>query len=140
MKKGQIYKFIKHKLSTNPSWQVKGLLAIFDFQTQTEQNAENTIIHNDVGFTGCDAHILTSFAKQWLKRQWLSNKQMSILSHKMPKYWKQIYNISNKQKLEEQTAIWIQEQPAEQLNLNLSSNLPEVQYQPAELVYDSGEE
>jgi len=99
MKKSIIYNFIKQKLATDKKWQIKALLAIYQRQTIEERNSNSTIIHNDVGFSGCDAEILSSFAKQWLSKWFLSPKQAAILAHKMPKYWKQIYDISDKEKL-----------------------------------------
>lgn len=97
--KTQIYDFIKEKLSTDSKWQLKALLEIYKRQTQGERDSNSTFLHNDVGFSGCDAEILSSFAKQYISRRFLSQKQMEILARKMKKYWKQIYDISDKPKL-----------------------------------------
>lgn len=99
VKKSEIKEFVKKKLSTDPKWALHALLKIYDFQTQDEQTAKNTIHHNGVGFTGTDGRILTSFAKQAQKYGRLSDKQMSILFKKIPKYWIQIVKISNVEKL-----------------------------------------
>lgn len=93
--------FIKGKLSTSPAWALKGLLSIYDYQTETEQNYGATIEDNGVGFTGVDAEILSSFAQQYVKRNSLSPKQMQLLFKKMPKYWRQIMMISDPEKLEQ---------------------------------------
>lgn len=80
---------------------VRGLIFIFKHQTTEEQQAEQTVEHNAVGFTGPDGEILTSFAKQCLRwyavapedRQYphpLSDKQFALLAKRMPKYAKQI--------------------------------------------------
>jgi hypothetical protein len=52
-----------------------------------------------VGFTGADGEFLTSLAKQLQKKGYLSPKQMTFVFKKMPKYWKQILNISDEEKL-----------------------------------------
>lgn len=92
--------FLKKKLSTDKVWAQKALLKIFEAQTEDEVYFETTKEYNKVGFTGVDAEILTSFAKQLKNRGFLSPKQMTILFKKMPKYWHQIANISNKEKLD----------------------------------------
>ena len=135
MKKKDLYGYIKHMLATNKTWQTRALVTIFDRQTETEKAAESTMLHNNIGFTGCDGQILASFAKQWLNRKWLSAKQFSILNRRIPRYWHQIYEISDKTKLETQAISWVQEH-SEQMNLIIRDNKPE------ELVahYESEEE
>jgi hypothetical protein len=95
----QVKSFIKGKLAKDPKWIQNALLKIFEKQTDDEKLIEATTDHNGVGFTGVDAEILSSFAKQLKTKGYLSNKQMQLLSKKMPKYWNQIYKISDKQKL-----------------------------------------
>ena len=55
-----------------------------------EQISEDTHYNNGIGFTGCDAPILSSFAKQLLSRGFLTPKQKVYALKKMPKYHKQI--------------------------------------------------
>lgn len=98
--KDEIRDFVKKQLGTNKAWAIKGLLKIFEYQTEDEQEFETTREYNGVGFTGVDAEILSSFAKQYIKRRFLSPKQMTILYKKMPKYWMQIIKIADKRKLE----------------------------------------
>jgi len=97
----EIKEYVKNKLASSEPWMKQALLKIFEFQTEEEKDWESTHFHNGVGFTGVDGKILSSFAKQLQKRGWLSPKQMDILKKKMPKYWKQIIEISDKEKLEE---------------------------------------
>lgn len=97
--KVQLKAFIKDKLSHDRRWQVKGLLAIYDHQTNEEQQLKTTNRFNGVGFTGSDARILSSLATFYQRNKYLSEKQIAILSRKMPKYWQQILNISNIDKL-----------------------------------------
>lgn len=86
--------FVKHKLQTDKAWLVRGLMAIFARQTADEQRVEQTTDRNDIGFNSADSEILTSFAKQWGDRNWLSDKQMAILQRKMGKYAGQLVRIA----------------------------------------------
>jgi hypothetical protein len=96
----EIKNFVKKQLATDKNWALKALIKIFEFQTRTEQEQEVTHENNHVGFTGTDGKIMTSFAKQYTTRHFLTPKQMALLYKKMPKYWMQIIKISDKQKLE----------------------------------------
>jgi hypothetical protein len=81
---------VRNVLREDKAWQVRTMLFLFERQTASEQQAEQTALHNDVGFNSSDATILTSFAKQWLNREWLSDKQMAILQRKIVKYAGQV--------------------------------------------------
>lgn len=85
---------LREKLGTNDAWAIRGLTVIFDYQTADEQNAERTMDHNGVGFTGIDGEILSSFAKQIRTGRKMSKKQMDIIFKKMPKYAKQLDGVA----------------------------------------------
>ena len=95
-----IREYLREKLSTDKKWALHALEAIYDYQTSHEQELETTNEENGVGFSGADAEILTSFAKQYETRKYLSPKQMEIVYKKMKKYWKQVLAISNEGKLQ----------------------------------------
>lgn len=97
--KAQIKEFVKNQLGTNEFWAKQALLKIYSFQTADEQQMETTCEHNNVGFTGTDGEILSSFAKQLTYKGYLSPKQMALVYKKMPKYWRQIIGASNQIKL-----------------------------------------
>jgi hypothetical protein len=88
-------KEIQEKLRENDLWVMRGLLAIYARQTEDEKNAEVTKHHNRVGFSGADATLLSSFAKQIQKRGSLSVKQMLWARKKMLKYAGQLAKIAN---------------------------------------------
>lgn len=92
--------FVKTKLATDIAWMQRGLLKVYELQTDAEQAWGQTSEANGVGFTGTDAQILSSFAEFLKKYKKLSPKQMTILKKKMPKYWKQIIGLSNPVKLD----------------------------------------
>ena len=91
--------FIRKKLATDTKWATRGLLVIYNRQTEDEQRVDETKHHNNIGFTGYDAPLLSSFAKQYMQRKWLSFKQVTILKKRISKYCQQIYELSDKTKL-----------------------------------------
>jgi hypothetical protein len=94
--------FVKTQLGSNKKWALQALTRIFkENQTADEQVSEITRHDNGIGFSGADGDILSSFAKQWIKWNRLSDKQMKIVFKKMPKYWKQVIQMSDSSKLEE---------------------------------------
>ncbi|UCG54228.1 MAG: hypothetical protein JSV32_06455 [Dehalococcoidia bacterium] len=94
-----VKEYLRDKLSTNDAWALRCLEVIYDHQTPGEQVAETTNCDNGIGFTGADAEILTSFAKQYAKYKKLSPKQMEILKKKTKKYWKQVLELTDQKKL-----------------------------------------
>ena len=92
--KKQLIKMFKEKLATNKTWAVRGLMVIYSAQTEEEQFEGSVRENNGVGFVCMESKILTSFAKQFEKNKSLSEKQMTILFKKMPKYANQLLNIS----------------------------------------------
>lgn len=93
--KKNIKTFLKDQLRTNEAWAKRALLRIYEYQTDYERQAQETTDRNFVGFNGADADILSSFANQLATRGFLSKNQMVVLYHKMPKYWNQIWNLSD---------------------------------------------
>jgi len=81
---------IQELIVTNDAAVKKALLVIFNNQTADERSAEATHDRNNIGFTGVDAKIMTSFAKQLIGRGFLSSKQLAIARRKLPKYWRQL--------------------------------------------------
>ena len=75
--------FVRQMLEANANWAKRALIRIYDNQTDNEKVNGNTVEYNGVGFTGCDAEILSSFAEQLKNRGFLSPKQMTILHKKI---------------------------------------------------------
>jgi hypothetical protein len=86
--------FIKTKLLTDQRWLMRGIVAIFEKQTYDEQQTEQTKEHNGVGFTGVDAELMSSFAKQIKAGRTLTTKQLAFAQKKMPKYAGQLLQIA----------------------------------------------
>lgn len=88
--------FIRFQLTNNPKWAVRGLLRIFENQTEDEKVSEYTKHDNKIGFNGTDATLLTSYAKQYLTKGYLTENQMKYVHKKMPKYAAQLERVSSK--------------------------------------------
>lgn len=86
--------FIREKLSVDFNWASRGLIRIYENQTNDEQNSEDVKHNNGIGFTPADGPFLTSLAKQFQTRKFLSPKQTSLLHKKMPKYAGQLERFS----------------------------------------------
>lgn len=82
----EIKSAIRAKITSNSDAAAKAMLKIYANQTSDEQNSESTVYHNNIGFTGNDAEILSSFSKQFQQRGFLSPKQNAILMKKIGKY------------------------------------------------------
>ena len=95
-----IDKFVRSQLSTNRAWALKALVRIFqENQTADEQASQVTREDNGIGFTGVDAPFRSSLAAQYIKRGSLSDKQMGFVLRKMPKYARQVVQMSDPVKL-----------------------------------------
>ncbi len=69
---------------------IGALIRVYSFQTVDEQEWETTSHKNNVGFSGTDANILTSIAKYYDQKHWLSDKQLALVKRKIGKYWSQL--------------------------------------------------
>jgi len=76
---------------------IRGMLRIYDLQTESEQVFGDTHEHNGVGFSGVDGGIMSSFSEFYDKTGFLTSKQMKIARKKMLKYAGQLTKISNKE-------------------------------------------
>jgi hypothetical protein len=96
----QIEGYIKGKLSGNSVWAMRALKILFTLQTEAEKETEMTAERNGRGFNGKDCKILSNIQKQVELKGLLTGKQMEVLFGSLQKYWRQIYECSDKAKLE----------------------------------------
>ena len=100
MTKANLTKYVRHQLATNKHWAVRALVRIFqENQTQDEQNSDSTTHDNGIGFTGTDAQFLSSLAKAQINYGRLTDKQMTFVFKKMPKYHAQVIKMSDQEQL-----------------------------------------
>ena len=95
---------VQGALERSDEFVVHALKAVYARQTADERGAGVTVHSNGRGFTGFDAIILSSFAKQVSKweadseRRFsspLSPKQMATARKMMPKYWAQLIEVAD---------------------------------------------
>jgi len=100
--------YIRTKLVNNERWMLRGMYAIYKYQTAEEQTCEMTRDSNGVGFSGIDGEIMTSFSNQMIKRGFLqkmnhpelgirmffSEKQEKYVRKYMPRYARQLCKIA----------------------------------------------
>ena len=92
--KDSLIKALKTQLATTDRQAIKGLITIYNYQTSEEQCEGYTKEYNGVGFSSIDSDLLSSFAEQYIKKGWLSAKQLSCVKRHMPKYARQLINHS----------------------------------------------
>jgi len=109
--------YVKMRLK-EPKQAIRALVKIYSFQTAEEKATESSRCNNKMGFTGYDAEFLSKLAKQYQEKNWLSKKQIKVVTDIMPKYWRQIVESSNKVKLESQV-LKQKETDEQQLSLKL---------------------
>jgi hypothetical protein len=98
--KMNIQAFVKHKLSTDSVWALRALVRIFtENQTAGEQQMEATTEDNGIGFSGADAEFMSSLAKQYISKGFLSEKQMVFVFKKIKKYSRQVVLMANQDQL-----------------------------------------
>lgn len=86
---------IKDHMKNEDAWLYRGILAIYNRQTDNEQFSGETHDSNGVGFNGVDAPIMSSFAEFLKKTGFLTEKQQVIARKKMMKYAGQLASIAN---------------------------------------------
>ena len=93
--KGWTKNEIKGLIESRDDAVVRGMLRIYDLQTESEKVFGDTHAHNGVGFSGVDGEIMSSFVEFYNKANFLSYKQMNIARKKMLKYAGQLTKIAN---------------------------------------------
>jgi hypothetical protein len=94
--------FIVKALTKSNAWLFRAIVSIFEYQTADEQTAEVTAHDNGVGFSGVDAQMMSSFAKQIIEHgkgnskfaSPLSPKQIELARKRMVKYAGQLLRIA----------------------------------------------
>ena len=86
---------IKELLMTNDKAVARGLVALYNCQTDNEQFGECTTESNGVGFNKFDAELMTNMAKWYIAKGFLTSKQIAIVRKKIVKYAGQLTAIAN---------------------------------------------
>lgn len=86
---------IRKALEGSDVWLAKGLVAIYNQQTPSEQVSGVTAEDNGFGFNGVDADFLSKLAVHYLDHGRLSVSQISYARKKMLKYSGQLAKLAN---------------------------------------------
>jgi hypothetical protein len=106
---------IKEKILTNRTWLERGLIAIYNRQTEDEKEVEETKHLNKIGFSGAHAYIMSSFARQLITRKFLTPKQTELTKKILVHYVGQLTSIANEpaEKVTQQMLMKLKESIAE---------------------------
>ena len=72
----------------------RSIVVIWEQQTYTEQEAGMAVIEDGVGFNKFDAPLMSKYARQLMSTGSLTTYQRKKARSVMPKYWRQLMNIS----------------------------------------------
>lgn len=86
---------IKANLADKDEWLFRGLLAIYDYQTQDEQDVGEAKYLNGVGFSGAHAYFAGQMAQLLKRNVRLSPKQIACTRRIMLHYSEQLARIAN---------------------------------------------
>ena len=93
--------YLQHLLRTNDKALYRAIILIAEYQTPHEVVLEATIEHNNVGFGAVDAEMMTALAFRLKNGGTLTEREKAISRNKMPKYWRQLMNISKRRMQDE---------------------------------------
>ena len=82
--------FIQEQLQYNPKWIERGLVVLYNRQTQDEKENVMTKYENGIGFNGSDVRYLTYCSKWVMSGKSLSGVHLQKCGKMLKKYWKQI--------------------------------------------------
>ena len=83
-------KEIKELIKLDDTYAIGALVKLYSLQTADEQMSNSTEHENGVGFNAFDAMILSDIAKYYMKKGFLSPKQIKLIKPKLYKYTKQL--------------------------------------------------
>lgn len=86
---------IKSLLKNSNAFVIRSLLKLYSYQTDAEQNDDETTEHNGMGFNSYDAKALSGMTKILMKNLIISKSQVSYARTKLMKYSKQLTRIAN---------------------------------------------
>jgi hypothetical protein len=101
--------FLREKVASDDRYLIKGLIAIFECQTQEEKVRNSVSVHNGIGFSRFDVDVLSEISKKLLQagalsaiqnrepvdcNQYLTPYERNVLRKRMQKYVGQLARIA----------------------------------------------
>ena len=102
--------YLQNLVRTNKKALYRSIILLADLQTPEEKVWGATIEKNNVGFGAVDAEMMTSLALRLKCGGELTERELAICRNKMPKYWRQLMNISKRRMENERKALQSQDQ------------------------------
>ena len=90
-KKEEVAKFFHE----NDGFTCRCMVKLYEHQTADERASEETKYHNRIGVRPADARVLSQFTSFYIRRHFLSVKQLAFLRKRMNKYVAQLTDIAN---------------------------------------------
>ena len=88
---------IRSNIAKSDVWLIRGLVALYNKQTEDEKGSETTKYDNGQGFNSRDAGFMTSLAKFYLRESRLTPKQTTACRKTIKKYCSQLAKIANQE-------------------------------------------
>lgn len=88
--KEQLHDLLKHSDKAVE----RAIVVIYDGQSDDEKRKGRSLAYNNIGFNRVDTEPLSIMAEQLLSGRHLTSRQLSEARRKVPKYWRQLMNIS----------------------------------------------
>ena len=89
----QIEYWLKAKIALYPKVTLHCLRLIYEQQTINEKQQQATNTNNGVGFSKIDSKDLTVIYNKVLHKITLTQRELSMLHNKLPKYWNQYLQL-----------------------------------------------
>lgn len=86
--------YLQNLVRTNDRALIRSIYVIYGRQTDGEKMHGVTTEHNGRGFGKIDAEFFTELVVKMKHGGTLTDKQMAIARNKMPKYWRQLMEVS----------------------------------------------
>lgn len=86
--------YLKNLLRTNDYALKKSIVKIYNRQTEEEKLYGRSNEDNKIGFNRYDSEDMSKFARILLDKRDLTDEQLQLARHTMPKYWKQLMQLS----------------------------------------------
>ena len=89
---------VRDLLLSSKAAQLRALVLLYSWQTDHEKQLGRTGELNGVGFNKVDSELLSSFARGYRNRGYLTPKQYDILARRIPKYAGQVFRYMQRTK------------------------------------------
>lgn len=98
--KKALKEFIRYKVSSDDRWALRALIVIYNEQNEDEKLYGVANKQNGRGFGKIDASRMCPLAERYKRKHYLTPYDMITIHRVMKKYSRQLFDLSDKSKLE----------------------------------------